>query len=588
MQQGTSDVRPDPGVSLFRESLEQLRLKLLDLTGRNRLLNFKHAPGRSLRFVQGDPSALYRALLETAPATDIKVVGLPEPKRHNWVLRNGRLQRPDPGEWARGCGIPTTFDIPKDRREDVPAEVQALMYAEDLAKHCRKLDREARLAIEETGANMLFLVLGLLEHPERPGSDKILSAPLVCIPVTINERSGTGTQRYSLSYTGEDIEENLSLREKVRRDFEMVLPQLKDEDLNVDDYFREIGAVVSRQPGFHVRRTVSLCSLSFSNMLLVRDLDPSEWPAEGAISSLLSHPIVRQVLGERSPQSIQEPTQLPDTRDLDIDNPMPLVFDADSSQHRALVDALEHERNLVIEGPPGTGKSQTITNLIAGCLQRGKTVLFLSEKLAALEVVRARLQQAELGPFVLEMHSNRTNKKALLEALAQRYEMSPPSRTRLEQVTAQAEQRRADLKAYCDTLNAIANNSVGLTLHQAIWRSELHRKRLGEVAPLVGRLAIPDAAAVTEVGLAERLTALDHLCAQFRAIGGDVRSGPFHGFDPDNLAPGEDRILADHLKEARIWSGNLVLAVRNVSTGVRHRGWEFRERFEESGRGIAE
>lgn len=560
--------KPDPSAALFRESLEQLRLKLLDLTGRNRLLNFRHTPGRSLRFVRGSASTIYRTLVEATPGSEVRVVGLPEPKRRDWILRNGRLQRPDPVDWARTSEVPTTFDIPKDRRGDAPAEVLTVMYADDLAKHCRKIHREAKLAIEETGANMLFLVLGLLEHPERPGSEKVFSAPLVCVPVTLNEHSGAGTPRYSLSYTGEDIEENLSLREKVRRDFDLVLPQLKNEDLDVDAYLQAINGLVARQPGFCVRRTVSLCMLSFGNMLLVRDLDPKEWPGRGDASALLSHPIVRQVLGERSPQSTQEPTHAPEPRDLDASHPIPLVFDADSSQHRALVDALERGRNLVIEGPPGTGKSQTITNLIAGCLERGKTVLFLSEKVAALEVVKSRLQQAELGPFVLEMHSNRTSKKALLDALAQRADMSLRPRPGLEQLTRQAEQRSQDLRAYCDALNSIANNSLGLTLHQAIWRSERLRQGLGETALIVARHAIPAADSLADVRLNERLTALDHLAAQFEALGRDIRTSPFHGFEPQNLAPGEDRNLAAQLDEARAWSRDLVSAAESLTTIV--------------------
>jgi hypothetical protein len=86
------------------------------------------------------------------------------------------------------------------------------------------------------------------------------------------------------------------------------------------------------------------------------------------------------------------------------------VFDAHSSQHSALVDVLAQQKNVVIEGPPGTGKSQTITNLIAASIVDGKKVLFVAEKLAALDVVKARLTRAGLDPFLLELHSNKTNK----------------------------------------------------------------------------------------------------------------------------------------------------------------------------------
>jgi AAA domain len=96
-----------------------------------------------------------------------------------------------------------------------------------------------------------------------------------------------------------------------------------------------------------------------------------------------------------------------------------LVVDADSSQHSALIDGVRG-KNLVIEGPPGTGKSQTITNLIAATIEQGKSVLFVAEKLAALEVVRRRLDEAGLGVFCLELHSHKTRKDALLRDLATR------------------------------------------------------------------------------------------------------------------------------------------------------------------------
>lgn len=142
-------------------ALEQLRLKLLDLTGRNRLVNFKHTAGRSLQFVQGDPAAIFEKLVEGTGRSSINILGLSEPPRKNWIERNGRLQRPDPREWATVDRVPTTFDIAPNEDNATDANVQALMYSDDLAKHCRKIEREAKLAIEETGANMLFIVLAL-------------------------------------------------------------------------------------------------------------------------------------------------------------------------------------------------------------------------------------------------------------------------------------------------------------------------------------------------------------------------------------------------------------------------------------------
>src|SRR5207244_4057557 len=131
-----------------------------------------------------------------------------------------------------------------------------------------------------------------------------------------------------------------------------------------------------------------------------------------------------------------------------------LIRDADSSQHSALVDALEG-KNLVIEGPPGTRKSQTITNLIAVALAQGKTVLFISEKLAALEVVRRRLDEAGLGLFCLELHSHKTRKDSLLNDLATRLKARGSFRDPrdLDQHLSIAEEKTRMLTRYVTLIN---------------------------------------------------------------------------------------------------------------------------------------
>jgi very-short-patch-repair endonuclease len=550
-------------------ALEQLRLKLLDLTGRNRLINFKHTAGKSLQFVEGHPAAIYEKLVEANNKANINVLGLPEPTRADWVERNGRLQRPEPRDWAKLEGIAIGYDISGQGEDSGESNVRALMYPDDLAKHCRKIEREANLAIEETGANMLFLVLGFLEFPDQRDSEKTFTAPLISIPVSLQKKEVAGIQQFSLQYTGDDISENLSLREKLRNDFGLVMPELAEEQIDVNGYFAEIQSIIKKQPGFALKHRVSLCLLSFSNMLLVRDLDPTKWPENGDENSLIDHPIVREVFEGRADDggaglSLAEEHLVEEGLGASI----PLVYDADSSQHSALIDVLSLKKNLVIEGPPGTGKSQTITNLIAACLAEGKKVLFVAEKLAALEVVKNRLSLAGLDPFVLELHSNKTNKKRVLEEISKRTTFKSHHPSDLPRLQQQLEAHRKDLKAYTDLINSIAHNAFGLTLHQIMWRAEKHRQGLSNEEGMLSQINIGDATQISEFEFGRRMDCLGYLSSQYKWVGGFDASCTFWGFFPEYLIPGDEVKLIQLFEAADVWGQALVDASKYFSEAL--------------------
>lgn len=369
-----------------------------------------------------------------------------------------------------------------------------------------------------------------------------------------------------MQYTGDDISENLSLREKLRNDFGLVLPELAEEQIDVNGYFAEIQAIIKKQPRFALKHRVSLCLLSFSNMLLVRDLDPNKWPSNGDENSLIDHPIVREVFEGRADDggagfSLAEEHLVEEGPGAII----PLVYDADSSQHSALIDVLSLKKNLVIEGPPGTGKSQTITNLIAACLAEGKKVLFVAEKLAALEVVKNRLSLAGLDPFVLELHSNKTNKKRVLEEIAKRTTFRPNHPNDLPRLQQQLEAHRKDLKAYTDLINSIAHNAFGLTLHQIMWRAEKHRQGLSNEESLLSQININDATQISEFEFGRRMDCLRYLDSQYKSVGGFDASCTFWGFYPERLIPGDEVKLTQLFEAADGWGQALVNASKHFS-----------------------
>jgi len=480
----------------------------------------------------------------------MSITPLPEPDRNDWVSRNGQLSRPDPKDFALRVGIDPSYELSQRSTNAVAApdsgsQARTLYYAEDLGRHCRKLEREARLAIEETGANMLYLVLGFLEYPESPDSQKRYLAPLVCIPVSMTRTDKGQYSSFYLNYTGEELTENLSLREKVKRDFGLNLPEYDTEaDSPVETYLDKVSDDISKLPEWHVRRMMTVALLSFTNMLLVRDLDPDNWPNDGKESALLTHPLVKQVF-EGRPSSGE--MQYAGERSIDnySQGEFPLIYDADSSQHNALIDILEGQ-NRVIEGPPGTGKSQTITNLIAAALQKGKKVLFLAEKLAALEVVKNKLDQAGLSPFVLELHSNKTNKKRVLEDLKTRIRLCVSTAKGLPALLEQQEQKRRELKAYADLMNTKVGNQLELTLHQTMWRAELNRMRCGECAAAVQDIDYFVAPRTTPTQFAALCDQLRHLAEHLAPIGTYGPAHPLWGFFPEEFKP-EDDLPVQHV-----------------------------------------
>jgi hypothetical protein len=388
--------------------LDRIRTRLLDLTNRNKLLNFRHSNVSSLRVVDVPIDAIFARLRDNEK---LAFMSVPEPD----FLGS---ERPAAKDYAAEIGWNTSFDLDTDP-DDSAQSLPVLHYQEQLDTVSRKISSAARTAIEESGTNMLYLVFGFLEWYESDDSDQPHLAPLVVVPVTVERAGGRGKAVETvLEYSGEDIGTNLSLVEKMRRDFGLEMPLLGEDD-TPESYFKQLATILELKRSWSIRRHITLALLSFGKLLMYRDLDPKTWPAA---QNIANHPLVRELFeGTKNPNITLAEEYDIDAPELKKDIPH-LIRDADSSQHSALVHALRGQ-NLVIEGPPGTGKSQTITNLIAAALARGKTVLFVSEKLAALEVVRRRLDDAGLGMFCLEVHSHKTKKGALLNDIAQRHQM---------------------------------------------------------------------------------------------------------------------------------------------------------------------
>jgi hypothetical protein len=241
--------------------------------------------------------------------------------------------------------------------------------------------------------------------------------------------------------------------------------QLNDNDeFNIINYLDTISQAISLKEGWEVKTNDIILGLfSFSKFLMYRDLDPANWPKdEGLTSKYLIRALIEEgfeghddLLAE---DSAIDPVILP--------KDMLHIMDSDSSQTLAIHE-VRKGRNLVIQGPPGTGKSQTIANIIASAIADGKTVLFVAEKMAALEVVKRRLDQSGVGDACLELHSNKANKRILLEELKRVWELGSPRGEFPDELVENLTEVRDSLNAHPARLHKIHEPS-GLSAYQVI------------------------------------------------------------------------------------------------------------------------
>ncbi|EHR61021.1 DUF4011 domain-containing protein [Saccharomonospora cyanea] len=261
----------------------------------------------------------------------------------------------------------------------------------------RALQREARTLQQETGSNYLYLTLGTLVHPGPSGE---AHAPLFLLPVRID--GGTGHKPYTIVIDGDEIATpNYCLIEWLRVRHGVRIPELENPILDEDgiDIDRSLEAIrtslVENNLHYRIDERASLRLLQFSTFQMWRDLT-DHW------QRFLDNPVVRHLV-EKPGHAFVDPVAGEDSFD---EGRLHLPIAADGSQQRAIVMAAQG-RSFVLEGPPGTGKSQTITNLIAHAMAQGRTVLFVAEKQAALDVVKRRLAANGLGDFCLDLHGRK-------------------------------------------------------------------------------------------------------------------------------------------------------------------------------------
>ncbi len=404
----------------------QWERKLLDLGMRNTLINLRLTKSQ-LPILTGSLDELENALQD---GDDFTVMPRPQDWKPEAVTFES-LQ-----EMGSAQIIQADF---KNHR------LRTVLSDGELSRSIKELYRSAKSALEENGANTLYLALGMLRWFETKRSTKARYAPIILLPIEMVRKSAA--QGYVIRLRDDEPQMNITLLEKLKQDFGL---QIKGVDpLPTDGQGIDIRLVLTivrqaimDEPHWDVLETASIGIFSFSQFVMWNDI-------RNRTDDLLHNKIVR---------SLMEGKLCWDAQPLDAQENIPedgvlLPMPADASQLHAIRAACQGQ-SFVLHGPPGTGKSQTITSLIANALAQGKRVLFVAEKMAALEVVQKRLKAIGIGPFCLELHSNKSKKRDVLEQLRQATEVT---RTVSPQTFAdKAEQLcllRAELDAYAHQLH---------------------------------------------------------------------------------------------------------------------------------------
>ncbi|MDR1312783.1 MAG: DUF4011 domain-containing protein, partial [Deltaproteobacteria bacterium] len=378
----------------------------------------------------------------------------------------------------------------------------------DLNKRLLALFRQARTSLQEGGSNVLFLAIGFLAWTDGP---KERQAPLILVPVALSR--GTAGSRFRLEALDDEPRFNLTLIEMLRTRHSIGALDAMAADLPRDDKGLDVALIldaassaVSGLAGWKVTQRATLGLFSFAKHLMWKDLADIEAAGRDRSSEVLNLLINRVPLPE-APAPFAAPGEL-DDRLMPADEFLPLR--ADSSQLAAVVRAASGG-SFVLIGPPGTGKSQTIANLVAQCVAEGKTVLFVAEKAAALNVVHRRLQAQGLGGFCLELHSNRTDKLAVVKRLHEEAASQPARDTGGWALDSKGiEKARGALNAYARAVHRQAPS--GMTAFSALGglltRWGQPDSELGPPADGRGLLALERGAVEAMLEAAGRLGAL--------------------------------------------------------------------------------
>ena len=394
--------------------VEDWKSRLIDLSKKNNLLYFKKNKRGNLHISQPDEQAIFNALVLKKRRLEF---WSPPEEAKSEQQEKGKGKGKAKAKTAKAnvktalkADIKPAVQEEQKQRATANQLVSGSLSRVELEKNLKGLQWRSLLDYRERGVRILHAAFGTLNWVDMDTKENVQS-PLILVPLELTRDSIRQPYSIALPPVEEEAVLNPALQVKLKNDYKIDLPPLPEEwkTQNLADYFNLVNQTVA-QMGWKAEPSVDLGLFSFQKLVIYKDLE-----ANAAL--VTQHPIIRAIAGIKDENLILN--GLPDEKDVDkIELPEKTyqVLDADSSQRVSIEYALRGQ-SFVMKGPPGTGKSQTIANIIAECIANGKSVLFVSDKMAALEVVYKRLSEVGLAHFCLELHSSKANKQQVVAEL---------------------------------------------------------------------------------------------------------------------------------------------------------------------------
>lgn len=480
--------------SLLNKKIEYWENQLLDLGKRNKMINYRETTRSTLKLIEPGFDELFRRF-----AIGEETLTFRRP-----VDRETDVRTYDILSLLENLSFPLQVTIGDIRTEE---------SIEESRKALKNIRAKARLSLEEQGTNILYLSFGFIEWIDGKGAAaQTCKSPLILVPAVLSLASLHSP--YTLSRHEDDIVVNPTLQYYLKTEYSVDLPDFDPDRDTLDGYFENLEKLADKK-GWRIHKEVSLGLLSFLKISMYNDLLRNE-------ERIKSNPIIRAMSGDMG-----EMNNIPDSlRTFDLDSLSPKdcyqVMSADSSQQDAILYS-KNNISFVMQGPPGTGKSQTITNIISEALADGKKVLFVSEKMAALQVVYRRLQEAGLADFCLPLHSYKANKKEILEQIGANLKLvsNRVTDTELNHLEELAAIRR-QLNRYADDLHRPVSG-LNISCYE-IYSSLAELSRVPSLA-----FAFDSPLAVTPAQRQSYLNKINEYALSIQRIGGKVSENPWQG-----------------------------------------------------------